>query len=469
MELDDITDSTDTSDNNEMAAFAAPAPGPASAMPQVDVGVARAEMMAETVRLSQAFPGKSITPFGNSESDGQGELSQESLNNLLQSFQLPNHSKQHFDVSGGNSTPIGLQERRVASNLADNSIVSQLAMASGLISDTQGASANSSPPLHGQDTSGPQLPPRQHVLLAPKPTPRASGINMACNGEASYVSPTTLLPSVSHPSCFLQPQQQQQQQLFLQLQQKQQQQQQQLFLQQHQQQQLFLQELMLAQRIQQQPTQERTTSSFSPIMSLKTRNRNESVDPVSVCNPSQQLHPCGSTQPLPDPPGEMDVLFGRGRHHRDNPGNRRMQLLVDVYRDAYYVADRDEKTTITKTIVKLIKQQGRFLKLNKGTDEWLEVSDEAARHKVGHAMRDGRDRPNGPVDPNEVKDIPIISEEVRRSLDRMLAFNVKGNKKGTTFAQDEVDILSRLFASSSPEDSEVGTDDSDDRKLPSNS
>lgn len=135
-----------------------------------------------------------------------------------------------------------------------------------------------------------------------------------------------------------------------------------------------------------------------------------------------------------------------------------MQLLADIYRDAYYKADRDEKTRITKTIVMVIKRKGhRFLKFDKSLDEWREVSDETARHKIGHAMRDGRDRPDGPVDPKEVEDVPILSEDVRKSVERMLAFNRK--ESAQSFGQDEVDILSGLFANSSstsPAGSEEG-------------
>jgi hypothetical protein len=147
-------------------------------------------------------------------------------------------------------------------------------------------------------------------------------------------------------------------------------------------------------------------------------------------------------------PRETDVLFGRGRSHRDNPGNKRMQLTVDVHRDAYDNADRDKKTEITKAIVKIIKSQGnRFLKFDKREKVWHEVSDEMSRRKVGHAMRDGWNRPLGQIDPKLFEGIPFISDDVRKTLDQMASFNQRDAQ--ATFGAEEAAILNGLLTSSS--------------------
>jgi hypothetical protein len=147
-------------------------------------------------------------------------------------------------------------------------------------------------------------------------------------------------------------------------------------------------------------------------------------------------------------PRETDVLFGRGRSHRDNPGNKRMQLTVDVHRDAYDNADRDKKTEITKAIVKIIKSQGnRFLKFDKKKKVWHEVSDEIGRHKVGHAMRDGWSRPLRQIDPKMFEGIPFVSDDVRKTMDEMASFNQRDAP--TSFGTEEAAILNRLLYTSS--------------------
>lgn len=101
-------------------------------------------------------------------------------------------------------------------------------------------------------------------------------------------------------------------------------------------------------------------------------------------------------------PGELDVLFGRGKSSQDHPGTKKMRRMSDLHRSIYDRADRDDKTEITRNIVKIIKAEGgRFLKFDKQTSGWVEVSDDLARKKVAHAMRDGRPKPLGRLSPDD--------------------------------------------------------------------
>lgn len=89
-------------------------------------------------------------------------------------------------------------------------------------------------------------------------------------------------------------------------------------------------------------------------------------------------------------PQTTDILFGRGKNNREHPGNQRMKVHIEHHRTAYNRAGRRAKTEITRQIVKTLQSEGaRFLKQTK-TSHWEEVSDDVAREKVGHAMRDGR-------------------------------------------------------------------------------
>jgi len=64
------------------------------------------------------------------------------------------------------------------------------------------------------------------------------------------------------------------------------------------------------------------------------------------------------------------------------------------------LADRDDKTEMTRDLVKKIASMGgRFLKFRQSHKDWVEVSEEEARLKVAHTMRDGRPQPLGRLEP----------------------------------------------------------------------
>lgn len=117
-------------------------------------------------------------------------------------------------------------------------------------------------------------------------------------------------------------------------------------------------------------------------------------------------------------PHENDVLYGRGKQHRNRPGNKRMKLLVDLHRDAYNKANRIAKTNMSNEIVNIIKfggeKSGRFLRFEKKVNGWVEVSDESAREKISHAMRDGKTRPLERIDPKVLDEMPLLSDQIRQ-------------------------------------------------------
>jgi hypothetical protein len=92
-------------------------------------------------------------------------------------------------------------------------------------------------------------------------------------------------------------------------------------------------------------------------------------------------------------PDRFDVLLGRGRGHVSNPGNKRLQIAVNMHKDRYNSpsTSRAEKTKITTDIVHFIKacagEPGRFLKYHGIMGCWFEVEDEVARLKVSQALR----------------------------------------------------------------------------------
>jgi hypothetical protein len=86
-------------------------------------------------------------------------------------------------------------------------------------------------------------------------------------------------------------------------------------------------------------------------------------------------------------PSRNDILFGRGRPIRENPGNIGLLFLVEQKSSVYEAADKQEKTRIALEIVIMQKRKpSRFLKKN-ASGVWEEVDGDMAREKVSHAFR----------------------------------------------------------------------------------
>lgn len=86
-------------------------------------------------------------------------------------------------------------------------------------------------------------------------------------------------------------------------------------------------------------------------------------------------------------PHLFDVLCGQSRICASHTGNRRFQVVLDIYAPRYDLAtSKQEKMSITKEIVGCIhKAGGRFLKYKEGA--WEEIPDVQSRDKTSHALR----------------------------------------------------------------------------------
>ena len=85
-----------------------------------------------------------------------------------------------------------------------------------------------------------------------------------------------------------------------------------------------------------------------------------------------------------------DIICGRGLHIMRHHGNLNLHLVVSRHQQAYKTASRKEKAAITRRIVDKIKSTGaRFIRRSKqdSDDDWVEVDDDVACKKVGHALR----------------------------------------------------------------------------------
>ena len=97
--------------------------------------------------------------------------------------------------------------------------------------------------------------------------------------------------------------------------------------------------------------------------------------------------------PLPDDfePGAYDVIVNRGKHSYNHIGNRRYRLTIEMNTDRYSkAATKLDKSIVVNEIVDTFRSGsggGGFVKKTQD-GQWVEIGDQLAREKVGHALRD---------------------------------------------------------------------------------
>lgn len=93
-------------------------------------------------------------------------------------------------------------------------------------------------------------------------------------------------------------------------------------------------------------------------------------------------------------PTKYDIINGRGRKSYNHIANKRFRLLIASNLPRYKEAScRVDKTLVVIGIVSAIRKAtpcGAFIKFNVKKDRWVSLSDETAREKVGHCLRDMR-------------------------------------------------------------------------------
>eukprot|EP00522_Entomoneis_paludosa_P016011 CAMPEP_0172460176 /NCGR_PEP_ID=MMETSP1065-20121228/35832_1 /TAXON_ID=265537 /ORGANISM="Amphiprora paludosa, Strain CCMP125" /LENGTH=607 /DNA_ID=CAMNT_0013215129 /DNA_START=48 /DNA_END=1871 /DNA_ORIENTATION=- len=86
---------------------------------------------------------------------------------------------------------------------------------------------------------------------------------------------------------------------------------------------------------------------------------------------------------------ETDVICARDKFSNKHTGNLRYQAIVRAHREAYQGSKlNEEKSTMTRSVIQKVKEfGGRFVKFNKKTRRWEEISAAAEHDKVSHALR----------------------------------------------------------------------------------
>ena len=109
---------------------------------------------------------------------------------------------------------------------------------------------------------------------------------------------------------------------------------------------------------------------------------------VSPCHPLDNKQ--GSQLYYADPsPCDLDCISGRGRRVYNHIGNARFRIIISMYMDKYRKAKKVEKARIVFSIITQFRGSGgNFVKKDRETKEWIEISDDEIKNKVSHALRD---------------------------------------------------------------------------------
>jgi len=97
-------------------------------------------------------------------------------------------------------------------------------------------------------------------------------------------------------------------------------------------------------------------------------------------------------------PSLYSVIIGRAKECKQSSGNRRLRIMATAYLSQYASAiNRSVKSHVVSHIVSMVRQScgsqgGAFIKkmgtAHDGSTTWVEVSDSAAREKIGYVFRD---------------------------------------------------------------------------------
>jgi anaerobic ribonucleoside-triphosphate reductase len=97
-------------------------------------------------------------------------------------------------------------------------------------------------------------------------------------------------------------------------------------------------------------------------------------------------------------PTDEDILCGRGRPCGKHPGNKKFSAAIKANLQTYDEASkRLDKSNLVASILRSLQENGaRFIKQDRRTKKYHELSDGQAHEKTGHAIRDLLKQNSGP-------------------------------------------------------------------------
>jgi hypothetical protein len=112
----------------------------------------------------------------------------------------------------------------------------------------------------------------------------------------------------------------------------------------------------------------------------------------SINRKSNRKHDLSKAQllPLSFKPNDVDILCGRGKVCSNRRGNKYYTTVTQNYIQDYIRATtRLQKSIVVSNVLKEVtKSGGRFIKVDKSTKRWYQMTPEQAHDKTGHSIRD---------------------------------------------------------------------------------
>ena len=129
-------------------------------------------------------------------------------------------------------------------------------------------------------------------------------------------------------------------------------------------------------------------------------------------------------------PTRRDILCGRGKGLLNHPGNQRFLEFLKANATSYIEAPtRVEKTIVIAAIFSYLQKEGiRFMKEDQKTRRYVELSEDKAREKIAHAMRDYIKRTTS-LKSSSLKGGQEEEEEAEKSHSSATAYQ-RRNKRG---------------------------------------
>jgi hypothetical protein len=111
-------------------------------------------------------------------------------------------------------------------------------------------------------------------------------------------------------------------------------------------------------------------------------------------------------------PTDEDILCGRGKACGKHPGNKKFSAAIRANLQKYGEAPkRVDKSNVVVLVVRSLRENGgRFIKQDKRTKQYHELSDGQAHGKTGHAIRDLLKYNNGPSSSTSQLDNSVLSD-----------------------------------------------------------
>jgi hypothetical protein len=111
-------------------------------------------------------------------------------------------------------------------------------------------------------------------------------------------------------------------------------------------------------------------------------------------------------------PTDEDILCGRGKACGKHPGNNKFSAAIRANLQKYGEAPkRVDKSNVVVLVVRSLRENGgRFIKQDKRTKQYHELSDGQAHGKTGHAIRDLLKYNNGPSSSTSQLDNSVLSD-----------------------------------------------------------